>query len=136
VKLEGAVQAHRAEIEERIATEERTRRLLRQIVNAQQDERRRIARDLHDQLGQRLTALRSNLEIIGGQPADNLELSAQVEQAQIAAKQLDAEVDFLSWEMRPAALDDLVEGDKIDESALQYLIRAAVAYNVASGTKK
>ena len=136
MKLEGAVQAHRAEIEERIATEERTRRLLRQIVNAQQDERRRIARDLHDQLGQRLTALRSNLEIIGGQPADNLELSAQVEQAQIAAKQLDAEVDFLSWEMRPAALDDLVEGDKIDESALQYLIRAAVAYNVASGTKK
>ena len=36
--------------------------LLRKVVTAQEDERGRIARNLHDQLGQRLTALRLSLE--------------------------------------------------------------------------
>src|SRR5262245_18828712 len=106
-ELEGAVQALRAEIEERIATEERARSLLRQVVTAQEDERRRIARDLHDQLGQQLTALRLKLEAIRERSVNQPELSIQVERAQIIAKQLDADVDFLSWELRPAALDDL-----------------------------
>ena len=37
-------------------------KLLRTVVTAQEDERSRIARNLHDQLGQRLTALRLSLE--------------------------------------------------------------------------
>ena len=32
------------------------------LVSAQEDERRRIARDVHDQLGQQMTAVRINLE--------------------------------------------------------------------------
>jgi two-component system, chemotaxis family, CheB/CheR fusion protein len=106
-ELEESNQALRTEVEERGAAEERARGLLRQIVTAQEDERRRIARDLHDQLGQQLTALRLNLETVRAQSEHHDELSAQVERAQIIAKQLDAEVDFLSWELRPAALDDL-----------------------------
>jgi PAS domain S-box-containing protein len=51
----------RDEISERIQTERDRVRLLRQIVRAQEDERRRIARDIHDQVGQQMTALRLNL---------------------------------------------------------------------------
>ena len=42
--------------------QERVRGLLRTLVTAQEDQRSRIARDLHDQLGQQLTALRLALE--------------------------------------------------------------------------
>ena len=42
--------------------QEQVRGLLRALVTAQEDQRRRIARDLHDQLGQQLTALRLTLE--------------------------------------------------------------------------
>ncbi|MCI0661412.1 MAG: PAS domain-containing protein, partial [Acidobacteria bacterium] len=106
-ELESAILALRAEIEERSAAEERAHRLLRQIVTAQEDERRRIARDLHDQLGQQLTALRLNLETVREQAVNYKELSGHVERAQLIAKQLDTDVGFLSWELRPAALDDL-----------------------------
>jgi len=80
--------------------------LLRALVTAQEDERARIARDLHDQLGQQITALRLALEHhreshpVGGQ-ADDLD------KALALARNIDSEVDFLAWELRPAALDDL-----------------------------
>ncbi|MGH9240009.1 MAG: CheR family methyltransferase [Vicinamibacterales bacterium] len=80
--------------------------LLRALVTAQEDERARIARDLHDQLGQQITALRLALERhreshpVGGQAED-------LDKALALARSIDSEVDFLAWELRPAALDDL-----------------------------
>ncbi len=86
--------------------QEHSMTLLRTLVTAQEDERARIARDLHDQLGQQITALRLALERhrqshpVGGQ-ADDLD------KALALARSIDSEVDFLAWELRPAALDDL-----------------------------
>ena len=88
-------------------TEERATELLRQLVTAQEDERRRIARELHDQLGQKLTALRLKLEFLDERCRDIPELAGEVDKARLMIKNLDAEVDFLSWELRPATLDDL-----------------------------
>ena len=45
--------------------------LLRKLVTAQEDERGRIARDLHDQLGQQLTALRLALERCSRRDSDD-----------------------------------------------------------------
>ncbi|HEX7177307.1 MAG TPA: PAS domain S-box protein [Pyrinomonadaceae bacterium] len=95
-----------AEVLERRDAEEHVKELLARVVSAQETERRRIARDLHDLLGQQLTALRLNLAAIkDGCGEDSGKLSDQIKQAQAAAEQLDAEVDFLAWELRPAALD-------------------------------
>ena len=86
--------------------QEHSMTLLRTLVTAQEDERARIARDLHDQLGQQITALRLALERhreshpVSGQ-ADDLD------KALALARNIDSEVDFLAWELRPAALDDL-----------------------------
>jgi PAS domain S-box-containing protein len=95
------------EVRERMAAEERARGLVRQIVTAQEEERKRVARDLHDQLGQQLTALQLKLETHRARLADDEDLRAQVEEIQTVARQLDNEVDFLAWELRPASLDDL-----------------------------
>ncbi len=83
------------------------REMLQQFVKTQEDERRRVARDLHDHLGQRLTALRLHLETIRKVCGDNGDLCIWIEKAQFVAEQLDREVDFLAWELRPAALDQL-----------------------------
>jgi signal transduction histidine kinase len=95
----------RAEVERHQAARQEVTALMRKIVTAQEDERARIARDLHDQLGQQLTALRLSLERHLGQCATTTR--ADLERALTLAREVDAEIDFLAWELRPAALDDL-----------------------------
>jgi len=97
----------RDEISERIQTERDRVRLLRQIVRAQEDERRRIARDIHDQVGQQMTALRLNLAALDQGYREDAEIREKLEQTKAIAERLDADVDFLAWELRPAALDDI-----------------------------
>jgi two-component system CheB/CheR fusion protein len=97
----------RDEITERKRSEEQRVGLLRRIVTTQEDERSRIARDLHDHLGQRLTALRLKIASLKEVCGDDEDLCARVERLGEIASKLDAEVSFLAWELRPAALDDL-----------------------------
>jgi signal transduction histidine kinase len=91
----------------RIAAHEHVTDLMKRLVTAQEDERARIARDLHDQLGQHLTALRLSLQrhrdtaVSGGRVDDD------IDRALTLADRLNADLDFLSWELRPAVLDDL-----------------------------
>ena len=47
------------------AGRERSQRLTRQLLLAQEGERRRLARELHDEIGQALTAVKLNLEVLG-----------------------------------------------------------------------
>ncbi|HQU83261.1 MAG TPA: PAS domain-containing protein [Pyrinomonadaceae bacterium] len=86
---------------------EHEKEMLEKMVNALEDERRRIARDLHDELGQLLTALRLKLENVKNLCTDHRELCDQIDETQLLAKKLDDGVDFLAWELRPASLDDL-----------------------------
>lgn len=80
--------------------------LLRRIVTAQEDERKRIARDIHDNIGQAITALKLKLKAIEEQAKEVAELSEQLAHAQEIADRVDSEVDFLAWELRPSVLDD------------------------------
>jgi len=84
----------------------RDKEILQKLVGAQEDERKRIARDLHDQLGQQLTALRLKLEAMR-KVSEDAEICAKIDEMQMIARQIDDDVDFLAWELRPAALDDL-----------------------------
>jgi signal transduction histidine kinase len=81
--------------------------LLRRLVIAQEEERRRIARDLHDHLGQQLTSLRLKLEAVRTITPDLPHVHATLAQADSLLTRIDSDIDFLSWDLRPAALDDL-----------------------------
>lgn len=94
------------EVEVRISTEERVKALLERLVNVQEQERRRLALNLHDQLGQQLTALRLALATLRDAGDDN-ERSGRFERVEEIVAQLDRDVDFLAWELRPPALDDV-----------------------------
>ena len=96
----------RAEVAERERIERQRMRLLARLAVAEESERRRIARDLHDQLGQQLTALRLTLEMLKAQSVGHAELRVQVETLQELARQLDQDVAFRVWELRPTALQE------------------------------
>ena len=87
--------------------QERVRRLLGTLVTAQEDQRSRIARDLHDQLGQQLTALRLTLERGQQNRAAGRDPDEELERGLALTSDISAEIDFLAWELRPAVLDDL-----------------------------
>jgi two-component system CheB/CheR fusion protein len=83
------------------------KKMLRRLVVAQEDERRRIARDLHDQLGQQLTALRFDLDFLKKMCGENKTLREKINKVQKVAENIDIEIDSLVWELRPSTLDDL-----------------------------
>ena len=120
----GALQA---EVAERSAAEEHVTNLLRKLVTAQEDERARIARDLHDQLGQQLTALRLSLERHQQQCPGPGNQRDEMDRALALARAIDEEVGFLAWELRPAALDDLGLGVALP----QYVKEWSQHYGVA-----
>src|SRR5262249_8713455 len=95
------------DITRRREVEEERERLLRRLVQTQEEERRRLSRELHDHLGQQLTALRLGLEALRGSGQDPLRLGEHVEELRNLAKRLDADVDFMAWELRPTVLDGL-----------------------------
>jgi two-component system CheB/CheR fusion protein len=106
-KHEGFVKICRDETEKiKIETALQDKKMLAQLVSTQEDERRRIARDIHDHLGQQLTVLRHRLEAVK-KMCDDQKICDEIEAVQKITASLDAEVDFLAWELRPAALDDL-----------------------------
>lgn len=81
--------------------------LLRRLVFAQEDERRRIAREMHDQFGEQLTALTQRIAAVEAAATGRPEMQQAVEALQQVAQQIDRDVDHLVWELRPTALDDL-----------------------------
>jgi signal transduction histidine kinase len=97
----------RHEIDERTQAEEVRLRLLRQLVSAQEDERRRISRELHDQLGQEISALGLKLSHLKSTHKLDASIQAEIESLEQLTKRLDSDVDFLVWQLRPTGLDDL-----------------------------
>ena len=94
--------------ERRQAEAERARtELLSRLVFAQEDERRRIAREMHDQFGEQLTALSRGIGALKDACGGSAGLTGLVEALEKIARQIDRDVDQLVWELRPTALDDL-----------------------------
>ena len=90
------------------AEAERTRsELLTRLVFAQEEERRRIGREMHDQFGEQLTALAHRIRMLKEVCGDRDDWRRHVESVETIAQQIDRDVDHLVWELRPTALDDL-----------------------------
>jgi PAS domain S-box-containing protein len=102
----------------RVRLEREREDLFRRLVTVQEEERRRIARDIHDQLGQQMTALRLHLEALRTAVRGNPQLAEQAERTERIAEELDRSVDFLTWDLRPAALEHLGLS-----AALSHLVR-------------
>src|SRR3954471_24327178 len=80
---------------------------LGRLVFAQEDERRRIAREMHDQFGEQLTALALSIRMLKDACAEEDPRRSLVDTIEQIAQRLDRDVDQLVWQLRPTALDDL-----------------------------
>lgn len=87
------------------AGRERLQRLSQQLVEGQEAERRYIAQELHDQVGQLLTGLKLTLQM--SKSADGKVGLEEVNEAEGLADELLQQVRELSLDLRPAMLDDL-----------------------------
>lgn len=86
--------------------EEARQQLLARVISAQEEERKRIARELHDETGQALTSLMVGLKVA----EDTTEVTQMREKAAelraVAAQALE-NIHHLAMELRPSLLDDL-----------------------------
>lgn len=109
-ELKQTNEALRAEAAQRRQVEKARQRLLQQLVTVQEEERLRIARELHDQIGQRLTALLLGLQSLPDLPEIGLSppsLNRRIMQLETITEGLMQQVHRLAWELRPSVLDDL-----------------------------
>jgi PAS domain S-box-containing protein len=124
------------DITERKAADEARResQIMHRLVEAQESERHRIARDLHDHLGQRMTALRLKIETMIKKADGSEDLQADFDGIRRAALQIDRDIGFLSWELRPTELDELGLEDAlasfVREWSAQYDINANFEGNI------
>ena len=95
------------EVAERLRVEDARRELLRRLVTAQEEERRRISRELHDQMGQQLAALMVGLKTLGVESYGRRSALDTLRQLEEMTDELSREVQTLAWGLRPPALDDL-----------------------------
>jgi signal transduction histidine kinase len=127
--LEKRSQEHHAATER---ASHQMRRLSQQLVRAQEEERKRLSRELHDEVGQVLTALRMELsraERLSGSP--DAAFTACVAECKRLSESMVRTVRRLSMGLRPAMLDDLGLGAALSWHARDFLNRYNVPVNVS-----
>jgi PAS domain S-box-containing protein len=85
---------------------EQLRELSNRLLKIQDDERRHIARELHDSAGQLIAGLSMNLAGINRQAKQNPSLAEALEEAQNLVRQLNKEIRTTSYLLHPPLLDE------------------------------
>ncbi len=121
--LDAQVQARTRELEARNVEVVRQSELLRELssrlMQAQDDERRHVARELHDSAGQTLTALGMNLAHLAQQAGEiSPDLAQDAEEGKQLVLELSQEIRTMSYLLHPPLLDDSGIGE-----ALHWYIR-------------
>ena len=107
VELASANRSLAAEVGEHAAAEERVRKLLSRLIVVREEERHRIARDIHDHMGQQLTALKLRLELMERLGPGSAGWREQLGHTQNLVGRLDADVDTLTGDLRPLFVETL-----------------------------
>jgi signal transduction histidine kinase len=106
-ELSRANESLQAEILQRQCAQQAHQQVLRRLSEAQETERGRISRELHDRLGQDLTALKLGLQILRKQGPFTPAVQESITKLERLAEGLMRDIHRLAWELRPSALDDL-----------------------------
>lgn len=95
------------DVSERKRAEEALKDLGGRLIAAQEEERRRVARELHDDFNQRLAVLSVELEQVRQKIKEPLELRRTLQRLQAQAQEIAAEIHRLSYKLHPSKLDHL-----------------------------
>lgn len=97
-----------ADITARTLAEDARREMARQVLQAQEQERQRVARELHDGINQLLSTTRYRAQLLASDnPAVNHGFRERVEEVTQLLERTMKEVRLISRNLRPSELDDL-----------------------------
>jgi signal transduction histidine kinase len=128
-----------AEIEERKKTEkaltqsrEQLRALYGQLADLEEGERRRLARELHDQVGQNLTALGINLNVVLNQLSDpsREKVAARLHDSLRIATETAGSIRDVMAALRPQVLDDYGLMAALQMEAERFAVRTGISTDV------
>lgn len=107
-------------------------RLMKRLAAAQENEQRRIARELHDQVGQSLTGLALGLKALEQalNAVDSQVLRDQVLWLESLTSEISRDIHRAAVDLRPAALDDLGLPRALSALAAELTIRHSVKIDV------
>ena len=88
------------------ASRRRLQALSRRLVEVQETERRHLARELHDEIGQALTVIEMNVQSLLASPGTDA-LAPRLQQSLEVVERVQEQVHDLSLNLRPSMLDDL-----------------------------
>jgi hypothetical protein len=109
------------------AQREQLRALAAHVESVREEERVRIAREIHDELGQALTCMSMDLAFLDKQlPKDNAQASARVSALVTLVKETVKTVRRISSELRPSILDDLGLGAAMEWLAHDFATRTGI----------
>lgn len=106
-ELTAANRSLNAEVEHRREAEKSLAKVLDRLVDVQEEERKRVSRELHDQMGQDLMALRMKLKRLREHLALAPTAQGQFRELDELTTRIGTGMHRLAWELRPPALDDL-----------------------------
>jgi signal transduction histidine kinase len=91
----------------RLDAERRLVELSEAVAKRQDEERRRIAREIHDYVGQQMTALRLSLGLLAELAAVAPSLSAHIARTRQIAEELDRSIDAVTQQLTPVSLQEV-----------------------------
>ncbi len=118
------------ESDRRAILEAELSQVLRRTVLEQEAERQRIARELHDSLGQYLTVMRLDLDGIGREAEASEPIRQRVTKLKNLTNEVGQEVNQLAWDIRPTALDDLGLQLAFEQFLEQWSERSSLDFDV------
>ncbi len=130
-ELRRAIASHRKTEEELTVSREQLRDLAASLQSACEEERMRISREIHDELGQSLTALKFDLAAAGTLPASgHAQLAGRTKSMIRIVDSILETVKRISRELRPGMLDDLGLPAAIEWQAKEFQERTRIPCEV------
>jgi signal transduction histidine kinase/HAMP domain-containing protein len=106
-----------------VAQDQQRQVLVRRLLHATEEERRRLARELHDEISQLLTVIQLSL--------DRVEVAMpEIEQARTLLTRTQKEIHRIIYDLRPSLLDDLGLAAAMKAYAEDHLVRQGIAVSL------
>ncbi|MGA3244780.1 MAG: two-component regulator propeller domain-containing protein [Bacteroidota bacterium] len=125
------------DITERKQAEGLSRSISKRIIEAQESERRRVSRDLHDSVNQILASVKFRIESLEEQlPGRNKSIRREARKTRLLLNKVMKEIRRISRNLRPAELDDLGLGSAVRSLADEFSERTKITTIVKDGWPK